>query len=159
MTDRALEHPSPVEIRLETVLHALADPNRLEVVCFLAESDTEVPCSVIDLGVSKSTTTHHYRVLREAGVINQVYRGTSKLNSLRRADLDVLFPGLIDSVVTAARRRPPPRPAPEPSPQNPPGHRAPGQLSPAPDAPVQATPAHQAIAQNAPSRAAGSASP
>ncbi len=54
------------------------------------------------LPVSKSTTTHHFRVLREAGVITQVYRGTSKMNVLRRADLDALFPGLLDRVLAAA---------------------------------------------------------
>lgn len=99
---RILDHPDAADIRLEPVLHALADPMRLEVVCFLARSDVEVPCSEIDLAVSKSTGTHHYRVLREAGVIRQIYRGTAKWNSLRRADLDALFPGLLDSVVAAA---------------------------------------------------------
>jgi DNA-binding transcriptional ArsR family regulator len=60
------------------------------------------PCSEVPLPVSKSTTTHHFRVLREAGVIRQVYRGTSKMNGLRRADLDALFPGLLDRVLAAA---------------------------------------------------------
>jgi DNA-binding transcriptional ArsR family regulator len=98
---RVLEHPKPEEIRLEAVLHAFADPMRLEVVRFLAQAGREVSCSEIDLVVSKSTGTHHYRVLREAGVINQVYRGTAKLNSLRRDVLDALFPGLLDSVIAA----------------------------------------------------------
>ncbi|MBB6343683.1 ArsR/SmtB family transcription factor [Nonomuraea muscovyensis] len=102
MSTRVLEHPSTEELRLESVLHALADPMRLEVVRFLAEAGREVACSEIDLAVSKSTGTHHYRVLREAGIISQVYRGTAKLNSLRRADLDTRFPGLLDSVITAA---------------------------------------------------------
>ncbi|MGN9781045.1 ArsR/SmtB family transcription factor [Nonomuraea sp. ZG12] len=104
---RVLEHPTSEEIRLEAVLHAFADPVRLEVVRFLAQTGREVSCSEIDLVVSKSTSTHHFRVLREAGVINQVYRGTAKMNSLRRDDLDALFPGLLDSVVAAtARQRP-----------------------------------------------------
>ncbi|GGK45264.1 transcriptional regulator [Planomonospora parontospora subsp. parontospora] len=105
MSARILEHPSIEEIRLEAVLHALADPMRLGIVRFLAESGRGVPCSEIELAVSKSTGTHHYRVLREAGVIRQVYHGTSKLSSLRRDDLDTLFPGLLDSVVAAARKR------------------------------------------------------
>ncbi|GAB2918656.1 helix-turn-helix transcriptional regulator [Micromonospora polyrhachis] len=102
---RVLTHPTRDEIRLESVLHALADPTRLHIAHTLARLGTEVPCSVIDLAVSKSTTTHHYRVLREAGVISQVYRGTAKLNGLRRADLDARFPGLLDSVLTAAGRQ------------------------------------------------------
>jgi len=99
---RALEHPAAADIRLEEVLHALADPMRLMVLRSLAEADREVTCSEIPLPITKSTTTHHFRVLREAGVITQVYRGTSKMNALRRADLDTLFPGLLDGVLAAA---------------------------------------------------------
>ncbi|MBH5338572.1 helix-turn-helix transcriptional regulator [Streptomyces pactum] len=102
---RLLEHPDTADIRLEAVLHALSDPMRLKVVRTLAEEPGELSCSVFDLPVSKSTSTHHFRVLRESGVINQVYRGTAKMNALRRADLDTLFPGLLDSVLRAAARQ------------------------------------------------------
>jgi DNA-binding transcriptional ArsR family regulator len=98
---RELAHPAPDEIRLEGVLHALADPMRLSVVRDLAAGE-ELSCSQLVLPVTKSTTTHHFRVLRESGVIQQVYRGTAKMNGLRRADLDALFPGLLDSVLAAA---------------------------------------------------------
>ncbi|MYZ39850.1 ArsR family transcriptional regulator [Streptomyces sp. MnatMP-M17] len=99
---RELAHPERTEIRLEDVLHALADPLRLRVVRELAEADRELACSHFELPVTKSTTTHHFRVLRENGVIRQDYRGTAKMNGLRRADLDALFPGLLDSVLEAA---------------------------------------------------------
>ncbi|GII92006.1 ArsR/SmtB family transcription factor [Sinosporangium siamense] len=102
---RVLDHPEVGEIRLESVLHALADPIRLQIVRFLAQAARGVSCSEIELEVSKSTGTHHYRVLREAGVISQVYRGTAKFNALRRDDLDTLFPGLLDSVVSAIAAR------------------------------------------------------
>ncbi|MDH2388955.1 MULTISPECIES: ArsR/SmtB family transcription factor [Streptomyces] len=99
---RVLEHPEPAAIRLEGVLHALADPMRLRVVCELASAESELSCSYFDLPVTKSTTTHHFRVLRESGVIRQFYRGTAKLNALRRDDLAALFPGLLDAVLEAA---------------------------------------------------------
>ncbi|MGP3981711.1 ArsR/SmtB family transcription factor [Streptomyces sp. KR80] len=102
---RTLDHPTRDQIRLEEVLHALSDPMRLRVVRCLAQGDQELSCSVFDLPVSKSTTTHHFRVLRESGVISQTYRGTAKMNGLRRADLDALFPGLLDSVLVAADRQ------------------------------------------------------
>lgn len=102
---RALAHPPCELIRLEAVLHALSDPVRLSVVCELAETGDELPCSHFDLPVTKSTTTHHFRVLRESGIICQVYRGTAKMNGLRRSDLDALFPGLLDSVLDAAHRQ------------------------------------------------------
>lgn len=99
---RVLEHPTRDRIRLEEVLHALSDAVRLRIVREMAREDTELSCSYFDLPVTKSTTTHHFRVLRESGVIRQVYRGTAKYNLLRRDDLDALFPGLLDSVLAAA---------------------------------------------------------
>ncbi|GGO91054.1 ArsR/SmtB family transcription factor [Wenjunlia tyrosinilytica] len=100
---RVLEHPPREAIQLEAVLHALSDPMRLQIVRTLADLDEAVACSVVDLAVSKSTSTHHFRVLREAGVIHQCYQGTAKLSGLRRDDLDALFPGLLDSVLAGAR--------------------------------------------------------
>ncbi|MFG3201246.1 ArsR/SmtB family transcription factor [Streptomyces sp. NPDC048192] len=102
---RALPHPEPDEIRLEGVLHALSDPMRLRIVRELAARDAELTCSQFDLPVTKSTSTHHFRVLRESGVIRQVYRGTAKMNVLRRDDLDDLFPGLLASLLAAADRQ------------------------------------------------------
>ena len=83
------------------MLHALSDPQRLEVVRTLAESPEPCSCGSIQLGVAKSTMTHHYRVLREAGVIRQHREGTTKLTELRREDLDARFPGLLEAVVSS----------------------------------------------------------
>ncbi|OIK23910.1 ArsR/SmtB family transcription factor [Streptomyces malaysiense] len=100
---RVLPHPDRAEIRLETVLHALSDPVRLRIVRELSTAADELSCSRFDLPVTKSTTTHHFRVLRESGVIRQCYRGTAKMSGLRRDDLDDLFPGLLDALLAAAR--------------------------------------------------------
>ncbi|KUL61787.1 MULTISPECIES: ArsR/SmtB family transcription factor [unclassified Streptomyces] len=103
---RTLAHPDLGEITLEGVLHAFADPMRMRVVRDLArEEGAELSCSYFALPVSKSTSTHHFRVLRENGVIRQIYRGTAKLSVLRRDDLDALFPGLLDTVLAAAARQ------------------------------------------------------
>jgi DNA-binding transcriptional ArsR family regulator len=103
---RDLPHPDREEIRLEGVLHALSDPLRLQIVRELAATGGgELACSQFVVPVAKSTTTHHFRVLREAGVIRQVYRGTAKMNGLRRDDLDALFPGLLDALLAAAARQ------------------------------------------------------
>jgi DNA-binding transcriptional ArsR family regulator len=102
---RVLAHPAPEEIRVEGVLHALSDPIRLRIVRQLSGAADELACSRFELPVSKSTTTHHFRVLRESGVIRQIYRGTAKLSGLRKDDLDVLFPGLLDTVLAAADRQ------------------------------------------------------
>jgi DNA-binding transcriptional ArsR family regulator len=84
----------------------LADPHRLAVVDALsAAAPAEMPCGDIDLPVSRSTYTHHFRVLREAGVIRQRYQGTSVMNQLRREDLESAFPGLLESVLRAVVQR------------------------------------------------------
>ena len=97
-----LHHPTRDELDLPMVLHALSDPQRLRIVQLLAERSEPCACGSFGLDVTKSTLTHHFRVLREAGVITQRVLGTSKLTSLRREDLDQRFPGLLDAVLASA---------------------------------------------------------
>jgi DNA-binding transcriptional ArsR family regulator len=92
-------HPPTEDIELPAVLHALSDPQRLHIVRELAAKSEPRRCGSFDLDITKSTLTHHFRVLREAGVIEQRVEGTARLNSLRRNDLDERFPGLLDAVL------------------------------------------------------------
>jgi DNA-binding transcriptional ArsR family regulator len=104
-TAQAEQLPGPRrgDLRLESVLAALSDPIRLSIVRTLAESPgAERACGTFGLPVGKSTASHHLRVLREAGVIHQRHRGRERLNELRHEDLNARFPGLLDSVVSAA---------------------------------------------------------
>ena len=97
-----IAHPLRAELELGTVLHALSDPVRLKIVAALAASGGEPTCGSFDVPVTKSTCTHHFKVLREAGVIQQRQAGTARLNTLRREDLDARFPGLLDTILKAA---------------------------------------------------------
>jgi DNA-binding transcriptional ArsR family regulator len=94
-----LHHPARRDLEMASVLHALSDPHRLQIVRRLASEGEPCRCGNFDLDVTKSTLTHHFRVLREAGVIEQRRDGTARLNSLRREDLDERFPGLLDAVL------------------------------------------------------------
>jgi DNA-binding transcriptional ArsR family regulator len=94
-------HPQADEIELPALLHALSDPQRLRIVRELASSDEPRACGSFALEIAKSTRTHHFRVLREAGVIRQWREGTSRLSTLRREDLELRFPGLLDAVLAA----------------------------------------------------------
>lgn len=93
-------HPTIEEMRLGQVLAALADPLRRRVVRELAAAPdgTARTCSSFALPVSKATVTHHFRALREAGLIQQVAAGNSRMAALRRADLEQRFPGLLELV-------------------------------------------------------------
>ncbi|MEV6102967.1 helix-turn-helix domain-containing protein [Nocardia sp. NPDC051981] len=84
---------------LGTVFAALADRHRRRVV-LAAPDGTERHCSSFGLPVSKATLTHHFRVLRQAGLIRQVNRGNSNMAQLRRTELQQRFPALIDLLST-----------------------------------------------------------
>ncbi|WEH41419.1 helix-turn-helix domain-containing protein [Streptomyces sp. NBC_01218] len=90
-------HPDREEIDFQTVLKALSDPMRLQVIATLAgePEGTERTCTSFGLPVSKSTRTHHFRILREAGLVQQVDRGNSRSAQLRREDIEARFPGLL----------------------------------------------------------------
>ncbi|MEV0386225.1 helix-turn-helix transcriptional regulator [Nonomuraea sp. NPDC050643] len=99
---RLLPHPATEDIQLTEVLRALSDPVRLEIVIRLSECG-EMTCGEAGdaLGVHKSTASHHYRALREAGVIMSKQEGRLKYISLRRDALDARFPGLLGSILSA----------------------------------------------------------
>src|ERR1700744_1131368 len=103
-TTAPIVHPDREQLELGAVLHALSDPVRLQIVAELAQGEVECTCGSFALPVTKSTCTHHFKVLREAGVIKQRQQGTTRLNTLRRADLESRFPGLLETILTAAER-------------------------------------------------------
>lgn len=95
-----MRHPEIAEVRLEQVLHALSDPVRLDVVRRLAATG-EATCAALDGGRPKSSMSHHFRVLREAGLVRTRTDGPTHLNALRRADIDSRFPGLLAAILEA----------------------------------------------------------
>lgn len=97
---RTPNHPEMSEIDLQQVLEALVDPVRRSIVQQLDAAGHDIKCGDFELAVHKSTATHHFKVLREAGLIRQYYVGTSRLNALRRTDLDQAFPGLLTALTT-----------------------------------------------------------
>jgi DNA-binding transcriptional ArsR family regulator len=103
---REPHHPSCTELELADVLHALSDPARLQIVRQLSLRD-ECTCGTFDLGLSKATLSHHFRVLRESGVVRTRPEGRTRMLSLRKDELDGRFPGLLDAVLTAEPPRTP----------------------------------------------------
>lgn len=93
-------HPDPADAGLPRVLAALADPVRLAIVRY-AHAHPGSPCATILADVPKSTASHHWKVLREAGLLRQEPAGRQKLNHLRKAEVDAAFPGLLDAVLAS----------------------------------------------------------
>ena len=101
-----LPHPAIENVDPAEVLAALGEPTRLAMVLRLADSEIAFRCSAFSAIASASNLSYHFRKLREAGVTQTEIVGTSKYISLRR-DLEDRFPGLLQSVIAAARLSPP----------------------------------------------------
>jgi DNA-binding transcriptional ArsR family regulator len=99
-----VSEPTVAELELPRVLAALADRHRLAAVQYVARTG-ETWCARVmqgaDLEMTKSTFSHHLRILREAGVIAKRHEGTKSYMCVRKADLDARFPGLLDSILSA----------------------------------------------------------
>lgn len=95
--------PQIAAVELPEVLHALSDPVRLDIVRCLAKGG-ECCCGELDVPVSKSTLSHHLKVLRQAGLTATRADGTQRLVSLRQADVEARFPGLLDAILDSARQ-------------------------------------------------------
>jgi len=98
-------HPDAGAISLQGVLNAVVDPVRRSILHQLASRGADMACSSFALPVTPSTASHHFKVLlkvlREAGLIQQYYRGSSHMNVLRRRDVDNALPGLLDALLWA----------------------------------------------------------
>jgi DNA-binding transcriptional ArsR family regulator len=103
---RAISHPIREQLSLPGVLHALSDPVRLEIVRALAQGD-ELGCGELDAPVSKSTLSHHLKVLRDAGLTQTRAEGVHRFVSLRAGDVEARFPGLLGCVLEHSGRHVP----------------------------------------------------
>lgn len=87
---------------IHELLVALSDPVRLEMVRRLAVADQPVACGRLYEGIGKSTASHHFKALREAGLTERVVIGGQTHQRLRRAEVEAAFPGVLNSIVNAA---------------------------------------------------------
>jgi DNA-binding transcriptional ArsR family regulator len=102
-TEHELPAVQPVA-SLQQVLAALADPVRLEMVRRLAEKGEPIACSQLYAGINKSTASHHFKTLREAGLTERVMIGGQTHQLLRTREVEEALPGVLSSVVAAALR-------------------------------------------------------
>lgn len=94
------EHPELGSVEIANVLQALADPCRLQIVRHLLESpEQEFACNEFPIEGAKATRSHHFQILRGAGIIRTRVDGTKCMTSLRREELDRRFPGLVPFLI------------------------------------------------------------
>ena len=102
---RPFVHPAIEDVTIESVLYALADLTRLEIVKKLARGSCGLNCSMAaPADLPKSTQSHHFQILREAGLIKSERRGTEVVNWLRCTEIEKRFPGVISSILKASEK-------------------------------------------------------
>jgi DNA-binding transcriptional ArsR family regulator len=95
-----LAEPAIDQTRLELIFGALADPLRLTIVrkLMLEAEAYDHPCGWFGFDRPKSSLTHHFKVLREAGLIRQRQYGLERRSRLRTEELQAQYPGLLKMV-------------------------------------------------------------
>ncbi|MDF2942219.1 MAG: putative transcriptional regulator [Herbinix sp.] len=95
---RELFHPTIDQLCLSMILNALGDPIRLNIIKNLA-IQRETTCACCNINLTKSALSHHFKVLREAGLINVRIDGKQRFLSIRYDDLEGRFPGLLNTII------------------------------------------------------------
>jgi DNA-binding transcriptional ArsR family regulator len=102
---RSLFHPPVEDITVEGLLHALSDPVRVAIFADITATNCAFNCSnflkVSEKPIPKSTLSHHFKALREAGLIRAERRGVEMHNTSRCSEIEGRFPGLIAAILNA----------------------------------------------------------
>ncbi|MES1988371.1 MAG: helix-turn-helix domain-containing protein [Pseudomonadota bacterium] len=100
---RQIKHPNIEQVELIEILYALADPTRMEIVVRLAKAGRKLTCGELDLNRPKSSMSHHFKILRSAGLVETLVDGTEHMNSLRLEEIEQKYPGVLESVLKATQ--------------------------------------------------------
>jgi DNA-binding transcriptional ArsR family regulator len=91
-------HPSVDDLTIDSVLYALSDPYRRNMVFRMMGCEGMNCTEACGDQLSASTISFHTRILREAGLIRSEKKGVSVINTVRKEDIDKRFPGLLHAV-------------------------------------------------------------
>jgi DNA-binding transcriptional ArsR family regulator len=95
---KSLFHPTIDNITLEQILYALSDPTRLTIFFRLFNLEDEKSCSYFDDLAKKNNLSHHFKILRESGIIKVRIEGRHRFISLRKEEVNLKFPQLFDTI-------------------------------------------------------------
>jgi DNA-binding transcriptional ArsR family regulator len=102
---RQMKHPDIQGVDLVDIMYALSDPTRVEIVLTLAQARRAMTCGELDCDRPKSSMSHHFKILRGAGIVRTEIRGTEHINSLRLPELELRFPGVMKSILKSLKER------------------------------------------------------
>lgn len=101
---RQMKHPTMDQVELIDIMYALSDPARMEIVACLAKKGKAMTCGELVMNRPKSSMSHHFKILRGAGLVTTLIEGTEHFNSLRLAELEKKFPGVMKSILKVLSR-------------------------------------------------------
>lgn len=101
---RQIRHPNIDQVELTDIMYALSDPTRIEIVGRLASAGRKMTCGELDFNRPKSSMSHHFKILRAAGLVETLIEGTEHMNSLRVEEIEKKFPGVLNSVLLALKK-------------------------------------------------------
>ena len=102
---RPLFHPNVEDVPVEAILHALSEPVRVAIFADIVAQECSQSCSAFlylkNKAIPKSTLSQHFRILREAGLIQGERRGVEMHNTSRYTEIEQRYPGLLVAIVNA----------------------------------------------------------
>ncbi|RZA27420.1 MAG: ArsR family transcriptional regulator [Proteobacteria bacterium] len=102
---REKRHPKIEEIDLTDIMYALSDPARVEIVRMIAAEKRPMTCGELNAERPKSSMSHHFKILRDSGILKTEIDGKEHLNSLRTAEVESKFPGVFKALLKNITKR------------------------------------------------------
>lgn len=99
-----MKHTAIKDVELTDIMHALSDPARIEIVRCLAKTKRELTCGELVVDRPKSSMSHHFKILRAAGLVHTRIEGKEHFNSLRLTEIEAKFPGVLKAILKASAR-------------------------------------------------------
>lgn len=96
---REKKHPKMEEIEITDIMYGLSDPARVEIVRLIAQAGKPLTCGELNCDRPKSSMSHHFKILRDTGIIETSIEGKEHLNSLRSTEIEKKFPGILKSIL------------------------------------------------------------
>lgn len=100
---RMMKIPKIEDIEITDIMYALSDPARVEIIRLISESKKALTCGELRLDRPKSSMSHHFKILRDSGIVSTEIEGKEHYNSLRIKELEEKFPGVLKAILKSIK--------------------------------------------------------